>query len=177
MKKFKIVITLVIIASLSGGILAYVESITTPIIAENAAKVEEEIFKEFFPELDTYETEEINDEETGMNFANVVYDANGETLGYIYSATGNNPYGSITAMIAVDLENKIIGLEYSSFNQTPGFGDKVATDEYLGQFNQMPTDTVEIDGASGATYSSDLVDDLVTTMADYHMKNNAGGNV
>ena len=175
MKKIKIIFVLAFVAALSGGILAHVESVTTPIIEENAAAKEEEVVKGFFPDLATTEKEEVTDEDSLVDYGITVLDSNNEVIGYVYSATGVNGYGSITAMIGIDLDNNIIGIEYPAFAQTPGFGDKVQTEEYLAQFDSMPANDVQIDGASGATYSSNLVSDLVNAMADYHNQTVGGG--
>jgi Na+-translocating ferredoxin:NAD+ oxidoreductase RnfG subunit len=175
MKKFKIIFVLAFVAALSGGILAYVESVTTPIIEANAAAEEEEVIKGFFPDLATTEKEEVTIEDSLVDYGITVLDGDNNPIGYVYSATGVNGYGTITAMVGIDIENNIIGIEYPQFGQTPGFGDKVQTPEYLAQFDSLPTDAVEIDGAAGATFSSDLVDDLVNAMADYHNETVGGG--
>lgn len=168
-KKLKLVLTLAIIAGLSGLILTTVNSITDPIIVEKQKELTNEIVISFYPEMTNIEVEEITD--SAINNKISVYQ-NEDLIGYVYDVSGANGYGSITSLVAVDLENNIIGIDFSEFAQTPGFGDKLLTDEYLGQYSNLDINDPTVDGVSGATFSSKLVADEVKQVADYHL----GGN-
>lgn len=171
MKKVKLMLILAIVAGLSGFILSFVNTQTAPVIAQKEIETEKEIYASFFPTMDSYEKTELDS--NGINYKVEIFDQNKTSIGWVYSATGRNGYGDITALIGIDEADNIVGLQYSVFNQTPGFGDRLQEPEYLDQFNMLPASEPQIDGVSGATYSSNLVNDLVVEMTTYHEENNA----
>ncbi|MBL0701766.1 MAG: FMN-binding protein [Spiroplasma sp.] len=169
MKKLKLIIILALVAGTSGLVLSLMNDITQPIIIKAQEVAELELYETLFPDMTSLDKQEVNS--GSVTHASQIMDANGP-IGFIYTASGKNGYGGITALIAIDTNDNIIGIEYTAFNQTPGFGDKIQEENYLNQFNQMSTSDVKIDGATGATYSSNLVKNLVEDAAKYHNTNN-----
>lgn len=164
----KLVIILAIIAGLSGLSLTLVNNITQPIIIKAKEEHEMEIIQGFYPNTDHTTTNEID---TDIDNQILVYDNQDNLLGYVYSASGSNGYGAITTLVAINLDNQIIGIDFSEFSQTPGFGDKLLTEEYLGQYTNLDVNDPTVDGVSGATFSSKLVADEVNTITNYHLEN------
>ena len=170
MKKVILILTLSLIAGISGFVLSNVNAITEPIIKAADAAKEESMFKTLFPELDSSEKVINEDEDSMVKYSVTVYNAKKEVIGNIYNANGTNGYGAITALIGIDSDGKVTGVEYPVFKQTPGFGDKVKKEGYLNQYKEMDSKDVNPDAASGATYSSNLVKSLVEAMAEFHNK-------
>jgi len=154
MKKVILILTLSLIAGISGFVLSNVNAITEPIIKAADAAKEESMFKTLFPELDSSEKVINEDEDSMVKYSVTVYNAKKEVIGNIYNANGTNGYGAITALIGIDSDGKVTGVEYPVFKQTPGFGDKVKKEGYLNQYKEMDSKDVNPDAASGATYTS-----------------------
>ena len=170
MKKVILILTLSLIAGISGFVLSNVNAITEPIIKAADEAKEESMFKNLFPELETYEKALNEDEDSMVKYSVKVLNKDKKVIGNIYNANGTNGYGSITALIGIDSKGKITGIEYPVFKQTPGFGDKVIKEGYLNQYKEMDSKDVNPDAASGATYSSNLVKSLVAAMGEFHNK-------
>lgn len=179
MKMRKLILTLGIIAAVSGILISVVNSFTAPIIQENQIKAEEEIILEFYPESTSFEKVETSQAEASAQF--IYKEADNATsvtayytvytdkdiVGYVYQASGKNGYGAVTIMMAIDNKNQIVGFEYLIFNQTPGFGDRVKTDQFISQFD-TDVDSLEVIPASGATISSTLVTNLSNDVVIFH---------
>ncbi len=161
--KINLALTLAIISGISALLLALVNDVTAPVIEENRNKQTLELYSELFPEMTDYEDASVENDNID-SIINVSKDD--EQIGLICSATGRNGYGTITALFGFDLENNIVGVQYSNFNQTPGFGDKVKDQNYVkNQYIGDNASLVDAEVASGATYSSKLVFDLASKCA------------
>ncbi len=169
MKKLKLTFVLFIIAGLSGFLISNVNTFTAPKIAENAANREKGLYSELF--ADIVDFEKIIDPADKIENQVIIYGENKEIIGYVYKATGVNGYGSITVLTAIDTSGMIKGIKYSAFAQTPGFGDKVKEEDFINQFSEMDSNAVNVVGKAGATYSSNLVKDIVMNCASYHNEN------
>ncbi len=159
--KINLSLTLAIISGICALLLAFVNDITLPIIQENEETKKLELYSELFPEMTTYEALELADA------PDTILTYNGDQfLGLICSASGSNGYGSVTALVGISAEEQVVGVEFSKYTQTPGFGDKVAEPSYIeAQYNGDAITAVSADVASGATYSSKLVLSLVEVCA------------
>lgn len=163
--KMIIGIKLFLVAALSGFILFGINYITKPIIDENRVKREEEKYALIFPEISTYEKVE----NAGINQI-TIYDENNTLLGYIYSSSMNNDYGSVSVLVGIDENSKIVKVEYALLNQTPSYASKVNNPEFLGKFVGNSTDEnySDFDVKVGATYSATTTRDLVDLISKYH---------
>lgn len=82
----------------------------------------------------------------------------GETVGYAFVLKSKG-YNFITMAVGVDLEGKVLGLDFITNEETPGLGAKVLEDEeYLSQFAGRGPDKltlkVDVDAYTSATYTS-----------------------
>lgn len=159
--KINLALTLAIISGVSALLLSLVNDITSPVIEENRREQTLSLYSELFEDMTEYEELEAENVDSLLTVSK-----DGEAIGTICSASGINGYGGITALFGFDLENNIVGVQYSNFNQTPGFGDKVKDPAY-GEAQYVGDNASEIaaDTASGATYSSKLVFELATKCA------------
>ncbi len=170
MKIWKIALILGLIAGLSGLLIATVNHVTKDIIAENELAEKNKLVEEFFETVDKDKVEWVDvDNYNSIDNKTIVKDANGNELGVIYVASGTNSYGDISLVVAIDNEDKVIGVKYLALNQTPGFGDKVNTDEYKGKYVGLNANNINVDAVSGATYSSNLVSKLVKEVGYAHL--------
>ncbi len=161
-KKVNLALTLAIISGVSALLLAFVNDFTAPVIAKNKEEQTLALYSELFEDMSDYEEESHSE-----NVESIVgiYD-NDEKIGIVCSSSGKNSYGSITALVGYNSNKEVVGVEYSGFNQTPGFGDKVKKEEYIDQYIGDSVDTIGADTASGATFSSNLVLDLVSNCSE-----------
>ena len=165
MKKIKLMVILGLITGFSGLILTIFNDTTQPIILEVQSEKEYAIYQDMFPDMTDFKS--IDSSIENINYVNEIMNEKNE-IGYVISSSGANGYGDITALVGIDMDGNIIGLNYSVFNQTPGFGDKVKTDEFLSQFSSGNISKLEIDGATGATYSSNLVKQLIDNIKNVY---------
>ncbi|MCF7931838.1 MAG: hypothetical protein K9K93_01600 [Acholeplasmataceae bacterium] len=114
--RFTFVLTVVSLAC--GLVIGGVNAITAPIIAQNQLTAKLEAYESVLPgiqdftELDTAgDPESIQDKIEGK-------DADDAVLGYIFVASGNNKYGSMTMVVSVDATGLILGATFSAIEQT-----------------------------------------------------------
>ncbi len=147
-------ITLAVVAIVSAALLTGVHNITEPVITEREQREYLEALERFFPEIDHFETEEINGDQFDL-----VYDQDGEKLGVMATVETQGYEGTITYNLAVDAETEIIGILIVSHSETPGIGDVITTDnfqeQFIGKSFEDPLEAGEdVDTVSGATLST-----------------------
>lgn len=85
-------------------------------------------------------------------------EANGETIGWVFTCSAKGYNGDVTVMCGIDQAGaltKIIVMEHS---ETPGLGTKVTDESYTSRFIGTTADTyAQVDGISGATYTSNAL--------------------
>lgn len=105
---FRISAVLGAITLVCAVILALMNMLTSPIIANNNDKTKLETIQKIYSDYDSekskdYETDEIND----LNLAGEVVDvvrvnnSNGDLKGYVFTVSGKNAYGIISLMVAI----------------------------------------------------------------------------
>ena len=63
--------------------------------------------------------------------------------------------GGINILVGIDADGKVSGIEFVSLGETPGLGSKVRDiPEFRERFYGTDNSPVEVDGISGATFSS-----------------------
>lgn len=151
---------LTLICLICAALLAYLNSVTKPIIDETDARVAEESRKTVLPEADGFTPidaalPEVFDDGT-VNFVTEVYEAtNG--AGYVFMVTGDGYGGKGTMNLAVslDLNGAIIQTMTISHEETPGMGSKTTEEDFRNRFAGKTADTLsEVDAVTGATISS-----------------------
>ncbi len=170
MKIWKIALVLGLIAGISGLLIAGVNYFTEDRISENEVAKKNELVEDFYPDanVENLEWVTVDEKYTQVQEKAEIFDGT-DLIGTVYVASGTNAYGDISLGVAISAENEIIGLQYLSLNQTPGFGDKVNVDSYKGQYLGQIVPDVHVDAVSGATYSSNLVSSIVMEVGMAHM--------
>ncbi len=143
---------LAIISTLAGGALAYVNSITAPIIAENAIAAEKANLVIIFPTATSFAPMEVKDDDSGLIKA--AYTAEGVGIAYKVEVLG---YAApITFLVGFSDEGKIVGLSILDLKDTQGIGTRVNTPEFIdGVVGKSTTEGIAT--LSGATVSSGAV--------------------
>jgi electron transport complex protein RnfG len=94
----------------------------------------------------------------------------GATAGYAFVLKSKG-YNFITMAVGVDLEGRVLGLDFITNEETPGLGAKALEDEgYLSQFEgkgpERLTLKVDVDAYTSATYTSKGVTNGVNMALD-----------
>ncbi len=167
-EKIVVAIKLFLVAALSGGLLFLVNNLTEETIIENRIKREEEKYALIFPEMVSYEKEEVDSGNIASKIT--IKDENEIVIGTIYAASAPNDYGSVSILVGIDGEGKVSKVEYSLLNQTPSYASKVNNEGFLSRFigNDANYDYTEFDVKVGATYSATTSRDLVAEISEYH---------
>ena len=155
---------LAIISAVAGGALAFVNSITEPIITANALKEVQATLEEFFPNGDFEEVSIVGEPATITN----IYEVNGE--GVVYKVSTQGFKDKIIYLVAIDNESNFVGFKVTQNNDTQGFGTRVSEAEFTDQFLDQSIDT-EVDTLSGATVSSSAVVLGLDEVVEYHKAN------
>jgi len=107
-------------------------------------------------------------------------DVTGKTVGFAFIAVGSGFADKIKLVIAVDNKcEKFSGFDVLASNETPGFGDKIKSDDdFRNQFRNIPagkleliktgkTKNTEIIAITGATISSEAVVNIFNAYIDH----------
>lgn len=175
-----ILFAITIIAALALG---FVNELTAPVIAENAAKAKAEAYQEVFPgaakivdaEENVLLKEAVQDAaailaEGGfvatINEACIVQNEAEEIIGYVVSVTTQG-YKAMTLTFGYTVDGICTGLGYLAFDETPGIGDVVKSSDFTAQFVNKQADQFvkvpaataenEINAISGASKSTNGV--------------------
>ena len=159
------VVVLVAICLVITFALAYVNSITSPIIAENSAKAADASRAELLPAATSFEEYEgeLLVAVPDRVFVTECYVAEG--AGMVVTVQASSFGGLITEMIGIDNEGSITGVKVTAHNDTKGLGTKAHESGYLEQYKGVTelagADNIKGDSAvtyiSGATISSNGV--------------------
>jgi len=150
----RLALTLTAVAVLSASLLTGVNIVTEPIIIERQEKDYHQSLERFFPDVDHFETEEIDGDQY-----DIVYDQDGEMLGIMATVETAGYEAGLIYNLAVNDQGEIKGLVIVSHAETPGIGDVITTDEFQEQFtgkgfDDPIEDGEDVDSVSGATLST-----------------------
>jgi electron transport complex protein RnfG len=83
---------------------------------------------------------------------------------YACEATGSGMWSEITVVFVFDTKKQLImGLRVIEQKETAGLGSKISEDDFLGQFHNLDVNReVKVDAISGATMSSNAVQQILT---------------
>ena len=145
--------------------LAYVNSITAPIIADNSAKAADAARAELLPAAESFEQ---YDGELVVTVPDKVFVTEcyvAEGAGMVVTVQTSSFGGLLTEMIGIDSEGKITGVKVTAHADTKGLGTKAHDTAYVAQYQGLSelanADNIKGDTAvtyiSGATISSNAV--------------------
>ncbi|MCK4957253.1 MAG: FMN-binding protein [Candidatus Cloacimonetes bacterium] len=138
---------LLLITAIASGILAYMNSITAPIIAENQAKEQELARKEVLPLAKTFK-------EISGDFSYFEgLDDSGNKVGYTFVASLYGYSSDVKTMVGVSNEMVIEKIKIISQAETPGLGANCEKSEFQAQFSNKKVDVMAADKDGGAIKS------------------------
>jgi len=161
----KLGLTLMLISLAAGGALAITNySTTKQIELQKELALKESLNKvikaESFQEKGSYYN---------------AYAQDGNLIGRVLKITAPGYSSLISAVVGIDLENKITGIDIVSQQETPGLGAKITEEDFLGQFIgkgkeslKVKKDSGEIDAVTGATISSRAVTNSIRDAIEKH---------
>ena len=161
MQMLKLGVVLAIFASIACVLLAIVNNVTSPKIAQikidNRNNALAEIFGSdaSFTDYDGFVKEKINGVEVEGFY--IAKNSNNEIIGVAVQATGPT-YDKATILTGITTENTIKSIKILSISDTSGFGQNATKPEFYTQFagkslndKFSPEKGGDIDGLSGAT--------------------------
>ena len=167
---FHYTFVLTVVALVCGLMIGGMNAITAPIIKRNLEEAERKAYQEVLPagqKFDKVELEGVAGLPVSIQSAVVGKDNQDKVVGYIYSANGTNQHGSISIVISVDANGKILGASILSINQTKGIEDtKSNLQSFIGV--QIGSTTPAGDIVSGVTNSLNTVKALLGDISIAH---------
>lgn len=125
-----------IICIIVAGLLAFVNSVTAPVIAANDQKVFEASMAEVLPGADEFEEMKIDftPSEQGVSLESIYKADNG----FVVSTVCGEGYGGdIKVMVGVDKDFKVANLKIMAMSETAGLGAKAGNAEFLDQYKGL----------------------------------------
>lgn len=160
----KISLILFIITAISAAILAGINDVTAPIIAQNEQIKQEEAMKKVVPLAESFDKTENED-----IFLGKVGD---EVVGYAVITRPKGYGDEISMVVGVDAELTVLGIDITSQSETAGLGANCTKDEFKNKFiGKTKGITVvkngakdnQIDAMTSATITSKAVCEGVNT--------------
>jgi len=150
----KLSFVLMFISAVAAGSLAYVNQVTSTVIAERERAEKIARMQQLFPDVANLEEKTVD----GQTAARAL-DATGKVIGVLTEGSTSGYGGEIRFSIALDGEGEIVSIGIISHAETPGIGDRIERPAFLDQFIGKTTAdplTVgqDIDNITGATDSA-----------------------
>ncbi|MDO9578264.1 MAG: FMN-binding protein [Candidatus Cloacimonadales bacterium] len=145
----KLGFVLLVITVIASGILAYVNSLTEPIILENQRKAKAEARLEVLPEAATF------DSIGTFNAENVFAgkDADGNLVGYVFLASLYGYSSDVKSMVGVNKDLIVNKIKVISQTETPGLGANCIKPEFQAQFSDKGLGEMKVNKDGGPIIS------------------------
>ena len=116
----KISVILGSIALVCAIILAGLNMLTSPVIAQNDAKKETETIQAIYSAYDSEKSQDVTNTVNNSSITKKIIAKNsaGEVLGTLYIVSGKNAYGVITLMVAIAPNNSVHQVEFLENGQS-----------------------------------------------------------
>lgn len=152
-------LVLMLIASISAGILSLINSVTLPAINRNKIEVTNKARVMVLPEAITfYENQKVATTD-GLEFIPGTNEA-GEVVGYVVEVSQGGYAANIEFVLGVGIDGKVTGLSITGSQETPGLGSKIMNPEWqkkaIGKDESYKFNKAT-DGFAGATISPNAV--------------------
>lgn len=168
-KSFVLALKLLLIAGVSALVLAFVNSVTLPVIQERQNKEIAATYGEFFADGDEYNQLEDSDALNDHILEIVEVKKGGSPIGYVFTVLTDSGYdGPIKFMIGTKPDGEVTGLKILEHTETKGFGAKIEDQAYIDgvvgkMFNQAlvastdPKEDFEVSAVAGATFTTNAM--------------------
>ena len=96
----------------------------------------------------------------------------GQVTALALEGDGKGFEGPISVMVGIDPQGKLTGIAITKQSETPGIGSKIAEPVFTDQFKDLSVDeSINVDGISGATYSTQGVFEAVQQAVNFYKEN------
>jgi len=175
----RMIVVLTLIGAASGLSLSLTHRVTKERIEVQIIKfVQEPAVKEVLtgydndPILDR-KTIVVGTDERGNTIELIIFPAKkqGETFAVALEGKGKGFGGSIGVMVGVGKDGTLLDISITNHSETPGIGSRVTEASFTDEFKDLSIEEeLEVDGVSGATYSSKGVMGAVNQAIGYVTK-------
>ncbi len=161
---------LFLITAVTSLLLATVNKVTTPIIAENTKALEVAAKQEVLPTAGEFMTSEVPE----LAFEDVTIDAlsvgldkkGGSILGYVVTATSPKGYGGdIRVMVGIDKDLKVLRVKIMESSETAGLGANASKPRFIDQFIGAESKLTVVKGEAKQGEISAITSATVTSKA------------
>ena len=146
-------VVLTLICLVVSGALAFMDSITSPVIAEAAAIRAQEAMIKIIPEAEGFEPIDLSNVDGLPASIREIYNTTND-IGYIIIAAVNGFSGDITVICGIAPDGTIIESATLSHTETKGIGTILEEESFLGPFGGLDENLEGIDTIAGATIST-----------------------
>jgi len=158
-------LVLTLICLVVSTALAFMNSVTEPVISAAAAERAFEIMNQKIPEAAGFEPVDTSSFEGIPSSINEIYKTTND-VGYILIAAVNGFSGDITVICAVNANGTIMSTSTLSHTETKGIGTIIEQESFLAPFAGADKKLEGIDTVTGATISTrafiHAIDDILT---------------
>ena len=138
---------LFVITAIASGVLAYINTLTQPIIEENQRIAQEKARKEVLPSAITFE------EVSGDITYHIGKDAEENVVGYTFVASLYGYSGDVKTMVGINTDLVIEKIKVISQTETPGLGANCEKPEFQAQFSGKQKAEMKVDKDGGTIVS------------------------
>ncbi|WP_409228271.1 RnfABCDGE type electron transport complex subunit G [Gudongella sp. SC589] len=129
----KLGVVLLLVTAIAGGVLAGVNSVTAPVIAEREKMESLSAILELFPDAnDSVEYDEGQVAEVASSNPSITEVTqvlkDGEVLGYAMTVVTGGYAGDIRTLVGVDSEGALAGIKVLVMSETAGLGSRIVDD-------------------------------------------------
>lgn len=174
---FQIAMNLTAACFISGAVIAGTYYVTAPIAKQKAIQLQNDSMKALVNGAEEFKS--VNGKKDWY-----VAEKGGQPIAYVIPAESKGYGGTITMLVAVGKDGKVIDFNIVSANETPGLGANASEPKFRNQFKgktsenlevtKDPSQTDKIQAMTGATISSRAVTKGVKEAVDEY-KEFAGG--
>ena len=161
-------LVLTVICLVVSGALAFMDSVTSPVISAAAAERAQEAMGEKIPNATGFDSIQLSNIDGLPASIREVYKTTND-VGYIFIAAVNGFSGDITVICAVDPDGKIIGTSTLSHTETKGIGTILEQESFLSPFKGLDDRLEGVDTVAGATISTrafiHAIDDIMVAFS------------
>ncbi|MBQ6421784.1 MAG: RnfABCDGE type electron transport complex subunit G [Clostridia bacterium] len=153
---------LFLICAVAAGLLAAVNGVTAKKIDEINTQNALAAQKEVLPDAVSFEDLTLTDGAAGA----AGKDADGNTVGYVFTTSANSYGGTLKLMTGFDADGAVTGISILEINDTPGLGMNAKRPDWLGQFKGR-TDDLQVtkDGGTGDAAIDAITSATITSRA------------
>ena len=170
-------VALLIVGVVCSGILAFVNKVTSPIIAQISEDSEVKSRKVVLPDAESFGDVKADGDVSYVEGTK----ADGTLAGYVFTTSAKGYGGTIGIMTGINADGTVSGIQILSIDETPGLGMNAKKDSWLSQFNgksgelsvvkgQTSSDG-EIQAITSATITSKAVTSAVNAATEYYSNN------